>query len=243
MSALIRLLKGFDRGVAALELTVAIISLTLMLTFTTLPIVFRLAKGSSVDVWWATPVSLYLLLTSTFLGASLALRARRHIQIDLITRGLPRRGKAGFGIIAGIVAAVILGALCVAAIHHVQVNWDQQSKLRGIPLGPVQMAMPFALAVMAFRSLLGALEDLRGVMTGELGYMAAFEHTEGADLAAGHAGARPPSGEPAVGSVDGQLDVELIDDGKEAGGGPSKPTPEPPRPGPSGSGGPGEGLR
>ncbi len=208
MTALLRILKTFDRGLAAVELVVAILSLVAMLVLTTLPIAFRLVQGSSVAVAWAMPAALLLLLTSTFLGASLALRSRRHIQIDLVTRGLPRRGKAGFGVLSGLIAAAILGLLFAAAVHYVQVNWQQTSKLRWLALGPATLAMPVALGVMAFRSLLAALEDLRGVVTGELDYMVAYEHHEGADLMAAQAAAKEPSKTPGSGIGTGTTKTE-----------------------------------
>ncbi len=205
MRSLIRVLKTADRALAALELGIALAALALILIFTSIPIALRAFGGGSGAFWWTTPLSLYLLLWATFLGASLAMRSRRHIQIDLVTRALPRRVKAGFGVLGWLAAAAILAILCAAAIHYVRQNWDQVSKLRGlsigstqipdVPLGPLQLAMPIALAVMAFRCALAWLEDLRGVVTGDLAYLAAFEHVEG-EHGAAHAEIPPPPASP-----------------------------------------------
>lgn len=192
MRRLIAILKTVDRAIAAVELVAALAALAGMLVLTTIPIVLRTAGGNASSFWWTTPTSLYLLLTATFFGASLAARARRHIQIDLVTRALPRRVKAGFGVVGGLVAAVILGFLAYAAIHYVRQNWDQSSKLRGLALGPLQLGMPVALWTMTFRFVLGALEDLVGVVTGDLSYLAYYEHVEG-QAAVEH---RPVEGEP-----------------------------------------------
>jgi TRAP-type C4-dicarboxylate transport system permease small subunit len=182
--ALIRLLKALDRAIAALELAIALFALAAILVLTAVPIGLRAAGGNSGAFWWTTPVSLYFLTTATFFAASLALRSRRHIQIDLVTRALPLRAKAAVGILGWLVAAAVLAALCRAAIYYVQANWNQLSKVEGLTKGPVEIAMPIALGVMVFRCLLASLEDLRGAWTGDVAYLAAFEHHEGADAAA-----------------------------------------------------------
>lgn len=198
MRRLISILKSLDGAIAALELVVALAAFAGLLVLTTLRIFLRVewfsrvTGTSSAAFWWATPLSLYLLLTATLLGASLALRSRRHIQIDIVTRGLPRRVKAGVGVAGGLVAAAILGVLCRATIYFVSTNWSQTSNLHGLSIGPIhspkvgelQVVMPIALAVMAFRCVIAALEDLRGVVTGDLAYLAAYEHHEVVDPAA-----------------------------------------------------------
>jgi TRAP-type C4-dicarboxylate transport system permease small subunit len=199
LAALIRILKAFDSAVAAAELAIALASLAAILVLTAIPIALRAAGANAGAFWWTTPMSLYLLLTSTFFGASLAIRSRRHIQIDLVTRLLPRRAKAGMGVVSWLVAAAILAVLCRAAVELVSLNWTQVSKLRGValfgarlpdvPLGPLQLAMPIALGIMSFRCLVSSLEDLRGVVTGDLAYLAQYEHAEGTDL---HPLAPPP---------------------------------------------------
>lgn len=182
MSALVRVLQKLDAAIAAVELVIALVALAAILVLTAAPIALRVGGGNAAALWWATPVSLYLMLTSTFFAASLALRERRHIQIDIVTRLLPRRGRAGLGVASWLVAALVLGVLCAASIHYVRVNWDQISKVRGISLGPIQIAMPIALGVMTFRCLLAWLTDLRGAVTGDVAYMAKYEHHEGIDL-------------------------------------------------------------
>lgn len=192
MAALLRALRKVDAAVAAVELAIAIAALAAILALTAIPIALRAVGGNAGAFWWTTPASLYLLLTSTFFGASLAIRTRRHIQIDLVTRLLPKRAKAGVGVLGWLVAAAILAALCYAALELVKLNWTQVSKLRSVelfgarlpnvPLGPLQLAMPVALAIMAARCLVFSLEDLRGVVTGDLAYLAQYEHVEGTDL-------------------------------------------------------------
>jgi TRAP-type C4-dicarboxylate transport system permease small subunit len=185
------LLKSFDRAIAAAELAIALAFLAAILVFTAVPIFLRIFGGQSAEFTWMGPLSLYMLLTSTFFGASLAMRQRRHIQIDIVTRGLPRRAKAAFGVLGWLVAALIMGALFWASVHYVRANWTQQSKLRGVPLGPIQLGMPIALGVMTFRCLLAWLDDLRGVVTGDVAYLAAFEHTETTDAIERLSGERP----------------------------------------------------
>ncbi len=186
------LLRAVDKTIAAVELVAALFLLGGMLVLTAIPIYIRATDGDSAAFAWTMPVSLYMLLTVTFVGASLGIRSRRHIQIDVVTRALSRRAKACFGVVGWLVAAVILAALFVAAVHYCKVNWAQISKIRGAKLGLIQLGMPISLGIMVFRCILAWLEDLRGVWTGDLSHLAAFEHAEAAEIAVGHAPV-PPS--------------------------------------------------
>src|SRR5205085_8429305 len=110
-----------------------------------------LRKSIVDDFSWMTPVARFLLLWSTLAGASLATRGRRHILIDVVTKALPRRVAVGVNVAAAIVAASLCGFLTYVAQYVVRSNWEQQTVLRGVNLGPAQLIIPIAFSIMAFR--------------------------------------------------------------------------------------------
>ncbi len=122
----------------------------------------------------------FCLLWLAFLGASLATRERRHISIDIVTKIVPRRVRAGLGAASSFVAAVACVVLLVVSTYLVRENWT--SAIRAFSLfsrGQAELVYPVALGIMSFRFLIVGIEDLRGFVTGDLAYLATYEHAEG----------------------------------------------------------------
>src|SRR2546423_15586944 len=123
-----------------------------------------------------TPVAGFLLLWPTFAGASLATRGRRHIVVDVVTKALgSKRAQVAVNVPASLVAASLCTFVAYIGWVVVRANWTSETVLRGLEVGKVQVVIPVAFALMAFRFVLIALEDLRGALTGDLAYLARFE--------------------------------------------------------------------
>jgi len=206
---LIRALKAVDGVIAVVEGAIALVSITAILALVSWQVPVRLMsvesrKGFAAslggvgealfgDYTWMTPLARFLLLWATFAGASLATRTRRHILIDAVTKSLPsKRVQAIVNVPSTLLAALLTGFLAWVAVGFVHENWNDQTTLRGLNLGLVQLVIPFALGVMSFRFVITALEDGRGAITGDLAYLAAFEaHTGPSALA--QSGERAPT--------------------------------------------------
>jgi len=181
-----------DGWVAPVEAVLAIVTAAGMLVLVAAPMVIRkLPAGTAAavgDYAWMPQAARLLLIWSAFLGASLATRARRHIVIDVVTKSISRRSRAWASVAASVVAAGLCATLAVAATHVVHSNWDQATVLPGIKSGPAHIIVPLALGIIALRFLKIGLEDLDGALSGDLEYLARYEHDE----AAAHA--PPPEG-------------------------------------------------
>ncbi len=198
MGSLIALLKAIDRGIAGVEMAVGVGATAGMLVLVLIPFALRAvgtwyepAARLPGELFWMAPVSRFLLFWATFAGASLATRSRRHIAIDVVTKSLSGRARATAGVVAALVAAAFCAITAVVGAFVVRENWDQPEVLRGFYKGPVQLVIPIALAIMSFRFLITALEDLRGAITGA--YLRAYE---GAAEPGAHHGERPSEGAP-----------------------------------------------
>ena len=157
-------LERLDEMVSKVELVFGCVAFAGMLVLVLIPVILRALLSVSpqasellaASVWMA-PVARFLLLWSTFIGASLATRDGKHIAIDAVTRSLSNAMQAKVAAVAAVVAAVLCAALAIVGGFVVVANWDQQTVLRGVNLGPVQLVIPLALCTMAFRFLLAAL--------------------------------------------------------------------------------------
>lgn len=104
---------------------------------------------------WAEEGAILLLVFSTFVGASLALRHREHVGIDILSTLVGPRGRKGLLILSAVLTACYCAALgglgWVMATSDSAVN--AVTPALQLPVWAVQLALPLGLTLMFLRAL------------------------------------------------------------------------------------------
>jgi TRAP-type C4-dicarboxylate transport system permease small subunit len=152
-----------DEVIDRVEQTLVSILLGLMILIAFLQIVLRNIFATGIA--WADPLVRNLVLWVGFVGAAIATREGRHINIDVLPRWVPQQGKAIIGVIVQLFAAFICGLLTFAAVKFVR-NEALMGGVTflGIPAWCPQMILPVTFGIMALRFGLRSLRDLATII-------------------------------------------------------------------------------
>lgn len=137
----------------------------------------RMPQGYS----WAQNFSLFLLLWVGFLGASLATRGRRHIQVDAFRKYVPQGWLAGYNAASALVAALFTGFLAWLGWLYTfgpDGNIHNPPDLGRVPDWLVTASMPVAFLLMTVRLAAQVVEEVEAARTGRRSPMG--RHDEGA---------------------------------------------------------------
>ena len=136
-----------------------------MLAFT--QIVLRNLFG--VGLVWADPMLRQIVLWVAMVGAGIATREYRHINVNIITRFLPIRIKAGVGFLTDLFAAIVCGLLVYSTWSLVmdEYQYHVEGNLVGsIPMWASQAILPCAFTVIGLRFLRFSILSLICMVTG-----------------------------------------------------------------------------
>jgi TRAP-type C4-dicarboxylate transport system permease small subunit len=152
-----------DEAIDRLEQTLLVILLSVMILIAFLQIVLRNVFATGLA--WGDPLVRNLVLWVGFIGAALATREGKHINIDLFSRWLPSLGKTFVEIINYLFSFFICSLLCFAALKFIK-NEAQMGNIifSRIPAWIPQIILPITFGVMAFRFGLQALKKLSQIM-------------------------------------------------------------------------------
>lgn len=148
------------------ETAILVFVLAIMVVFAFLQVVLR--NIFHEGILWGDILLRHLVLWVGFLGASLATREKKHINIDLLNRFLPRRGKEVSLLVTNLFSVFICLILTEASWTFVQ-----DEKMMGtivfadIPAWYFQIIIPIGFFLMAFRFFVHSLENIIGVFKKE----------------------------------------------------------------------------
>lgn len=152
-------LRRLDRWLAGLERAAVVLLFTALLGLGLLQVVWRnlLASG----MFWADELLQHMVLWLGFLGASLATREQRHLNIDLLTRLLPARWQPRLVLLVDLTACLICVLLTQAAWTFVRSEMTAGTILTfGVPVWLAQSIIPLGFFIIALRFALHFLETL-----------------------------------------------------------------------------------
>lgn len=141
-----RILSGVENFIAALALG----GVALLVIAT---VVLRYTIGYSI--FWAEEASIYLVIFSTFVGASITLRHDEHVNMDILSFFVGDRGKRRLAILAALlvtVYCVIIGGYGWMLVTGASARNTLTASL-DLPLWMVQLSVPLGLTLMFVRSL------------------------------------------------------------------------------------------
>jgi len=169
---MLKTLHAIDRVVAGIEKLLLLLMVAGIVLLPLTQIILRMVGHGGFP--WGHEVVRTLMLWIAFVGASLATAERRHITIDLVDRSLSPRAKAGFNVVVQTVGLLLCGYLAWVAKAYIGIQREMgdHSAILQIPVWMAQVIIPVSLGVIAWRMFVLIVEDLRGMRTGELDYLA-----------------------------------------------------------------------
>lgn len=109
----------------------------------------------SYSIYWSHEAVIFLIIYSTFIGASVALRHNEHVGVDLLSYLLNEYGKWLLNLIAAVLtmaytaAFAVLGWLMTTQPHII----NTLSPSLKLPLWLIQMALPIGMTLLFIRSV------------------------------------------------------------------------------------------
>jgi C4-dicarboxylate transporter, DctQ subunit len=118
---------------------------------------------------WAAELSELAMVWGIFLGGAWLLRSRAHIQITLLTNGLPARARRGLEM----VVMLVIAAFSIAMVYYgwkIAANSFEVGRRSGtmlnLPAGIWQLAVPVGFTLLALQALAESLRLLRALRGG-----------------------------------------------------------------------------
>jgi TRAP-type C4-dicarboxylate transport system permease small subunit len=119
---------------------------------------------------WASEFSNLMLMYVGFLGASMATRDARHIQVDAVRKNISPGLLPLYNAISGLVTLFFCGLLLILTVYYMGERITAGSRLEATELPEVLMSLPVgvSLLLMELRFLARAIKDLQMYRRGEL---------------------------------------------------------------------------
>jgi len=165
---MIKFLKNIDGWIARFETFLLVFVLSVMVLLAFLQVVLR--NLFSEGILWGDTFLRHLVLWVGFLGASLATREKKHINIDLFTRFLKGKIKSFIISIVNLFAAIVCWYLTSAAWKFVM---DEKSfntiLFSDIPAWYFQIIIPICFLLMTFRFIIIFIQNMVEIFTSKSG--------------------------------------------------------------------------
>jgi len=129
---------------------------------------YRYALNNAIA--WSEEGSKYLMVWLTFLGAPIALRNAAHINIDLLVKLFPPRGRQAFYFVINLIIIVTMGILLWKGWEFAQLGARQVASSFNFSMVWMYIAVPIGSALtclvameLALKALLGIADPAKGI--------------------------------------------------------------------------------
>lgn len=151
-----------DGVIARIEMTLIVFFLGFMIFVAFLQIVLRNLFSTGLD--WGDSFLRNLVLWIGFIGATLATREGKHINIDIVSRWLPALGRNVISFMTHLFSFSVCCLLTYAALKFIKNEFQMGDRtLLNIPVWIPEMILPITFILMAFRFCLRAWKSLSGI--------------------------------------------------------------------------------
>jgi TRAP-type C4-dicarboxylate transport system permease small subunit len=152
-----------DEIIDQVEQIFLVVLLSSMIVIAFLQIVLR--NLFSTGLAWGDPLVRNLVLWIGFIGAALATKEGKHINIDVVSQWMPPLGKGLIEFLTGIFSFIICGLLTFAALKFIK-NEAQMGNVAflEIPAWIPEIILPIVFGLMALRFGLRSLKDLYSIV-------------------------------------------------------------------------------
>lgn len=154
-----KFLRRLDRAIAVAETTLLVVLLGVMILLDFTQVILR--NFFSSGIIWADTFLRHMVLWVAFLGASLAVQERKHINIDVLTRFMSERGKSIARIATDLFAAAVCFAFLKASLTFVSSEIvHSRILLLNMPAWYFEVIVPVGYGMLTFRFLLKTIDDI-----------------------------------------------------------------------------------
>lgn len=154
-----KLLKSIDKSLSLVENSFIVAIVTVMVLLSFLQLVLR--NFFDYGILWGDTFLRHLVLWVGFIGASLATRDEKHINIDLLGRITPKKYFSYMRIIIDLVTMIVCIALARAGYVFLKYEIEANTILfNDVPAWYFQLIIPIGFALIGFRFLLKILERM-----------------------------------------------------------------------------------
>lgn len=161
-----KVLRAINNMIAKVEFGFVILILTSMVLLAFTQIILRNFFSTSIS--WADILLRHLVLWIGFIGASLATKEQRHINIDVLSRIIPEKASEYIHVVTNLFAAIICFFLTRAAVRFVIMEQEMGSTIfAGIPIWIAESIIAAGFGLMTFRFALQAIENIAHLMAKE----------------------------------------------------------------------------
>lgn len=155
-------LKLIDKSLSLVENSLIVIIVTIMVFLSFFQVFLR--NFFDYGILWGDIFLRHLVLWVGFIGASLATRDEKHINIDVLGRISPPKILPYIRNVVDLVTMAVCIALAKAGYVFLQYEIEANTILfNDVPAWIFQMIIPIGFALIAFRFLLKILERLPGM--------------------------------------------------------------------------------
>jgi len=156
-----------DEMIDRVEQALLVIFLSLMIFTAFLQIILR--NFFATGLTWGDSLVRNLVLWVGFMGAALATREGKHINIDVVSRWMPWLAKAFIEFITHLFSFLICGLLTFAALKFMKNEALMGNVVfLGIPAWIPEIILPVTFGLMAFRFGLRSLKNLSIIVKKEI---------------------------------------------------------------------------
>jgi C4-dicarboxylate transporter DctQ subunit len=158
-----QLLGRLEKAGSALETLLLVSMLTVMMLVAVGQIVMREAFGTGFG--WADELVRLMVLWLALVGSIAACRENRHIRIDALSHVLPDIAVTLIRILVDVFATFVCAVIAFQAWRYLQIEIEyDDTVLVDTPAWIAHSIMPAAFALMAYRFLIGALQQVGDLM-------------------------------------------------------------------------------
>lgn len=129
-----------------------------MVVVTTLQVVFRVFFTA---LSWTEEISRYLLVWSTFFGATLAYKRGNHIAITFVANKFSRKIKTGVIIFSYLLSIIFFLTVAYYGFQIIKIQVFQISPAMGVPMRYVYLCIPVGLIIMTVHAVSGISTEIR----------------------------------------------------------------------------------
>jgi TRAP-type C4-dicarboxylate transport system permease small subunit len=159
--------ERMDEIIGRVEETLVVTFLGFMIFIALLQIVLRNVFFTGLD--WGDSLLRNLVLWIGFIGATLATKEGKHINIDVVSRWLPPIGKNVVTLITHLFSFLVCCALTYATLKFIRNEVQMGQKLfLNIPAWIPEMILPITFGLMAFRFGLRSFKNLSEMGKGDI---------------------------------------------------------------------------
>lgn len=155
------MLKNIKKALSFADQLVFGFSTVCLVVLTVVAVIFRFVLNKPIA--WGEEVQMLLVVWSVFFGASIAIREKGHIAVDVVFDILPAKGQKAFGVIIWILVAISIGAIAKLELDRVfgLIQSDLRTSILRIPSSVEYIGVVVACVLMLLNHIVVGIESLQ----------------------------------------------------------------------------------